>query len=417
MRERYVYLIRSGLDLSAAVLIQLTTLAGMVLILQLDSLRNLAYFTFALAVCGPILLFAGMSLMELLFSGDERYRNLRQVALAQLVCFVGLAGLALVMVALWDRSYLPVLAIVAIGRCADLMCALAIHVMRARAWFGRIAWIGLAQLVMFILCASATILTNWAAPVIEIAVALTLTSLAQAALAFYWLRESLRRQEGEEPLRPFAFIRAHLFRSVAIALNSLQGNAPRYGLELLVSPQHQAAYSVLTTIARAGTITFQSLFVPIVGLFRGQHASHPRRAIVMATAGFLAASALFTAVIVGLWLVAIRYGLVARFMAEITAVLSAGEGVLLLISCGVYLLRFGVWQIVSLLDTGRRQASSALAGLVVTTAGVVILTPGFGLIGAALADIAGNLLLLTAPVVYLWLRAGRGRSTAPEQRP
>lgn len=403
MRERYRFLMRSGLDLSCSLLMQMTLLGGMIAIFMLDSLRNLAYFTFALSICGPISLFAGMSLMELLFSGDERYQNLRQVGVAQLLCYVIIAALGAAVIALWDRSYLLVFAIVAVGRGADLICSLTIHVMRARGWFKQIALLGFLQFGLFLILAALTLLFAVATPVVEISTVLAVVSILQAALALYWLRDALARKPGAEPLRPFSFVRAHVFRSVAISLNSVQGNAPRYGLELLVSPQHQAAFSLVYTVVRAGTILFQSLFVPVVGLFKAHYEKTPRRAVLIASGSFGAASAMFTVVLLGAWMVFVNFGGVAHLGRELQALLTPAAGTAILVGCGVYLFRFGLWQLVSLLDSGQRQSAYALIGVAVTALGVVALTPTYGLIGAAAAEIIGNLMLLVLPLLF-WLR-------------
>jgi O-antigen/teichoic acid export membrane protein len=408
MRERYRYLARSALDLTAAIFMQLTLLGAVLLIFALDSLRNVAFFTFALSLCGPISLFAGMSLMELLFSGDERYRNLRQVALAQITAFAVLAGLVGLVVALWDKSYLLIFGIVAIGRAADLMCSLTLHIMRSRGWFRQITLLGVLQFLVFMALAGLSLAIDFAAPYIEISLALMSASIIQAAIAFYWLRDGLRRGEADAPLRPFHFIRSHVFRSVAISLNSVQGNAPRYGLELMVSPQHQAAFSLIYTVSRAGTIFFQSLFVPIVGVFKSTFVTSPRKAVLIATAAFAGLSVVFTLALVGIWLVAIRYGLFNWLGAELRAVLTPAIGVFVLVNSGIYLFRFGIWQIVSLLDSGRRQTFYAIAGLVVTGAGVIALTPRNGIMGASTAEIAGNIVLVALPI-FAWLKLGATR--------
>ena len=405
MHDRLRLLARSALDFSAALLSQLTLLGATLLIFGFDSLRNAAYFTFALSICGPISLFAGMSLMELLFSGHEDYRHTREIALAQMLLFITLALGAGLAVALWDMRYLPSFALVAASRLTDLLAGLSLHIMRRNGWFRRIALAGAIQFAAFTAAAGLALWLRPAAPHLTIAAAMLVASLVQLGLGLWWLREAFfGAAERQHPVRPFGFIRRHISRSVAISLNSVQANIPRFGLEILVSPQHQAAYSLLYTVSRAGTIGLQSLFVPIVGAFRASHAYNARRAMLLANGGFFAVSLVFTLAMAGLWLLAHRLDLVRLIGAEAAAILTPGTGIVILIASCAYLFRFGVWQIVSLMEGGGRQTRYALWGVALTAlSGAALISP-YGIAGAVIAEIIGNLALVALPILD-WRRS------------
>ena len=403
MRERHRLIGRSVLDFSAALLSQLTQLGATLLIFGFDSLRNAAYFTFSFSICGPLWLFAGMSLMELLFSGHENYRHSREIALAQMLLFVGLVLLTGIGIGLWDPAYLPCFALVALSRLFDLVAALSLHIMRRNGWFTRIALAGLIQFVAFAVAAAAALWLKPAAPYLSIAGAVLVASFVQLALSLYWLRDEFFAPESAaQPMHPLRFIRRHVPRSVAISLNSVQANIPRLGLELLVSPQHQAAYSLLYTVSRAGTIGLQSLFVPIVGYFRTALANNPRRAIIRANGAFFIISLGFTALMAVVWLIAHKLDLV-RLIGEAATILTPGTGIVILIASGAYLFRFGVWQIVSLLEGGGRQTRYALWGAGLTAIGAAALVSPLGITGAVICEVIGNIALVALPIGH-WLK-------------
>jgi O-antigen/teichoic acid export membrane protein len=402
MRARYRYLGRSFLDLTAAAAAQVTLLSAIFLIFARDDLRNTAFFTFSLAVCGPISLFAGMSLTELLFSNSERYRNIAEIALAQTLAFVALAVAAGIALGFWDRSYLPVYILVAICRLADLLALLSLNVMRSNGWFGRIALVSTIQLASFAFFSAAFLKANVAPVYLEVAAAMMVASIVQLNVSAFWLRETFRSCMAW-PIRPVAFVKAHLSRSVAISLNSAQSNIPRYGLEFFISPQHQAAYSLLCAVARIGTITLQSAFVPVVGAFKSLHGGSPRRAILYACGLALITSVVLTGLAVGGWVFAVDYDLARRFGRNIDKIVTPATGIFVLVGSGVYLLRFGVWQLVSLLDPGRRQTRYAVWGALVTLVLMFILVPRWQISGAAGAELIGNLILIVLPIIW-WLR-------------
>ncbi|MBN9061608.1 MAG: hypothetical protein BGP06_02445 [Rhizobiales bacterium 65-9] len=408
---RYRSLGRSALDFTAALLLQVTLLGATILIFKLDDLRSAAFFTFALSICGPISLFASMSLAELVYAGDERYRNTREIALAQALAFVGLSALAGVCLALWDTAYLPVYTIISLARLADLLSALGIQVLRRNGHFKRISFLGVLQFSCFCGFAALALSIGWAPPYICVAIAMMLASMAQAGLSAWWLRDELANTSGLHSRRPAKFLREHMARSIAISLNSLQTNAPRYGLEFLASPQQQAAYSLISTLARAGSIALQSLFVPVVGKFRSAYRASPRRAISIIYIIFFALSALFTTVMLIAWFIAVHEGWTRWLGPETEAILTPAAGAWALASSGVYLFRFGVWQIVSLLEDGARQTRHALAGGGATVILGFLLIPSLLIGGAAMCEIIGNLLLVVLPFIY-WRRAGKARPPA-----
>jgi hypothetical protein len=95
---------------------------------------------------------------------------------------------------------------------------------------------------------------------------------------------------------------------------------------------------------------------------------------------------------------------VNKFGRNIDAFITPTTGLFVLIGSGVYLLRFGVWQLVSLLDSGGRQTYFAVWGTIVTLVLTAGLVPRLQIAGAAAAEIIGNLVLVISPIV-LWLRA------------
>jgi hypothetical protein len=402
MRARYRYMGRSFLDLTAATATQITLLSATFLIFALDDLRNTAFFTFSLAVCGPISLFAGMSLSELLFSNDARYRNISEIALAQALAFVALAVAAGIALGFWDKSYLPVYVFVAAGRLADLLALLSLNVMRSRGWFGRISLVSMMQLASFALLSAMFLKADVAPVYLEVAAAMMVASTIQLSVSAFWLKETFRSCMTR-PLRPISFVKAHLSRSIAISLNSSQSNIPRYGLEFFISPQHQAAYSLLCSVARVGTIAMQSLFVPVAGIFKSLHGASPRCAILSACGLALVASVIFTGLAIGGWVIAVEQDLVHRFGRNIDEIVTPATGIFALVGSGVYLLRFGVWQLVSLLDPGRRQTRYAIWGTLVTLVLMFILAPRWQIAGAAGAELIGNLILIILPIIG-WLR-------------
>jgi O-antigen/teichoic acid export membrane protein len=394
---------RSFLDLTAAIAAQITLLSATFLIFAHDDLRNTAFFTFSLAVCGPISLFAGMSLTELLFTNDVRYRNILEIAFTQTLTFVALAIGAGIAMSFWDKNYLPVYALVAGYRLSDLIASLCLNVMRSKGWFGRIALASTTQLSSFALFSVMFLGANVTSAYLKIAAAMLIASIFQLGVSLFWLRETFRSYQAWS-LRPVTFLKAHLSRGIAISLNSTQSNIPRYGLEFFISPQHQAAYSLLCSVARIGTIAMQSLFVPVASVFKSLHNTSPRRAMLLACGMSLIVSLLLTAAVTGSWLLAVEFDLVNKFGRNIDAIVTPTTGVFVLIGCGVYLLRFGVWQLVSLLDSGGRQTHFAIWGAIVTLVLTTILVPRWQIAGAAAAEIIGNLVLIVSPIV-LWLQA------------
>ena len=402
------YLGQVALDLASGVLVQLTTLAAMLAIAWLGGLRETAYFTFALALCGPISLFAGMSLMELIFSGDERYRNTLEIGLAQVLLFVMLALAAGAGVALWNADYILVFAIIACAKLAELVSTFCIHILRREGRFRRLSVVGLLQFVVF--CAAAALLHASALFTVQVAFSLGVLCAAvfQAGVSLATLWPEFTGSDRAS-LHPLRFVRQHVMRSVAISVNSIQSNLPRYGLELLVSPVLQAAYSLLYTLSRLGTLVLQSLFVPIVARFRLAYAAHPLRAQIRAAAGFLAVSALLTLLMAGAWILGLRVPAIRALGARLVDVISVSDGVAILIASGVYLFRFGVWQIVSLLDPGHAQTRFAIYGALVTLIACLLLIPAHGVKGAAWGEAIGNLVLVAIPFAAWTIR----RRTTP----
>jgi hypothetical protein len=381
-------------------MIQATLLGATLLVFALDNLRNAAFFTFALSVCGPLSLFSSMSLVELLFSGNKRYCNIREIALAQIAAFCGLSLVAAILVILWNPSYLPVFLVVAVSRLADLISSLGMHVMRRNGWFLLNAALAMLQLSSFCLFVVLSRFVHIAPPYLQIAMSFALATTVQAIATWYFLRVEFN--PGDVRSNPLGFLLAHSNRGLAIALNSLQSNAPRYGLECLVSPQYQAAYSLAYTFSRAGTIALQSLFVPVVGLFKESFNRSPRRAVIVACLFFFLGSFLFSAALIAIWYIAIKYDLVHLLGAETRSILTENAGVSVFAASGFYLLRFGVWQLVSLLDSGRLQLIFAVCGLLTTVVLGTLMIPSGHIAGAAICDVGGNLLLIALPVV-LWM--------------
>ncbi len=406
MRERYRYLARAGMDFFASLLMQLTALVAALLIIRQDSLSSAAAFTLSLSICGPISLFAGMSVTELIFSNHKDYRRLPEIALAQLLIFLLASAVAGLMMAVFYRGYLGVFTLVSLTKLSDVMFLLCLNVLRREQRFSAILILGIIQFLCFCAAAALFAYADLAAPALELSIAMLLASLLQAGLAASLLRREIAADGWPRFFGALAFIRGNVSRSLAISFNSVQGNIPRLGLELMVSPQHQAIYSLLSTFIRIGTLLAQAAFVPVVRVFQAAFAKNPLRAVMMSSLGFFSMSVLAAAGLISAWFLAEYADLVHFLGHDINRLLLPADAVLILAASGVYLFRFGIWQLVSMLDKGGLQTRFALAGALITGAVTLLIVPVWGISGAALSEAAGNVFLVVAPILF-WSRRYR----------
>lgn len=376
---------------------QFAMLAGLA---QLTTATVVGQYALAIAVTAPFYMLASMKLryVQVTDVADDfspaQYLGARLAAVTLLTaCFIATAVLRI-----WPAGTGPLVAGIALLKALDLVSDILFGALHKRALFNRIA-ISLsirgctsAVAFLFVMWGTSEVLHALAASIIVYAIGVVVDARLAAQV------QSLRPTFSPQRLRPVIVTTLPL--GLSIAVSSISTNTPRYALQHFSGPEAVGIYSAAVYVLVVGGLVIAAMGQAAsphladrvaAGDFRGFQQLILR--LVLCGFGMAVAATLLTAV-AGEALLTLLFG---------QAYASAADALVILVASTIpsYSAVFLGTGVNALREFKVQFPISLTSGLVVAAVSLVII-PGYGVNGAAVAILAGS----SVDFIAYWLIIG-----------